>query len=145
MKKYASGRFKFDLDDGSDDEASNSTSDNQPTLSNIKPSRFTQEIIQKQEHVVQKQINCTLRMRSSDDNLIKISFDCEVGDTASKIIGEMADEGLISRNDQDKYENSLNEYLASDGVTQVFRVDNANGRQIDESICIGFSKFTGQE
>ena len=140
LNRYQSGRFKFNLDDDEDDDQE------QPTIS---ASRFKTEIVsdEKQEFVVTSKTQCTLRMRSTDDNLIKISFDCEPGDTASKIIGEMAQEGLISKTDQDSYEKSLNEYLMTGGATQIFKVKNLNGRnedEVDQNTCIGFSKFTSQ-
>merc|ERR1711953_1097631 len=142
MNRYQSGRFKFNLDDDDEDEDENAT------LSNIGPaSRFKvqPEVVETPEFVVSKTTNCTLRMRNTEDMLIKISFDCEPGDTASKIIGEMADEGLISKTDQASYEKSLNDYLSSGGTTQVFKVKNLNGRgesEIDMQTCIGYSKFT---
>lgn len=141
LNRYQSGRFKFNLDD--DDE------DDESTIADLGPaSRFKTVVVEEkvQEFAVSKTINCTLKMRNSDekDSLQKISFECVSGDTASKIIGEMVQEGLISDLEQGNYESSLNDYLMSGGVTQCFKVNNLKGRAEDKTMCVGYSKFTSQ-
>jgi len=141
LNRYQSGRFKFNLDD--DDEEDESVTVNLGPASRFKTVLVEEKV---QEFVVSDTINCTLKMRNSDekDSLQKISFECVSGDTASKIIGEMVQEGLISELEQSKYESNMNDYLRSGGVTQCFKVDNLKGRDEDKTSCVGYSKFTSQ-